>query len=98
VKVPPVSTPKRYDGCNSFVFLEADPIVLTIDSVHDLVCEANPMFGQLDEKSLSMVSGVSVQVSENRDQKTENSMPPILCRLFSVLCPLYFPDTRHLKS
>jgi hypothetical protein len=51
VNVPPVSTPKRYDGCNSFVFLEADPIILTLDSEHDLLCEANPMFGQLDEKS-----------------------------------------------
>jgi len=24
-----VSTPKRYDGCNSFVFLETDPIILS---------------------------------------------------------------------
>jgi hypothetical protein len=47
-----VSTPKRYDGCNSFVFLETDPIILSIDSEHDQMCEANPMFGQLDEKSL----------------------------------------------
>jgi hypothetical protein len=34
---------------------------------------------------MSMVSGVSVQVSDNRGQMTEISLPLVFCHLFSVL-------------
>jgi hypothetical protein len=43
--------------------------------------------------TMSMVSGVSVQVTDDRNQMTENSLPFFICHLLSVLCPLHLPDT-----
>ena len=43
--------------------------------------------------------GVRCQASEDRSQMSENrnSLTDVICHLFSVLCPLSFPDTRNLK-
>jgi hypothetical protein len=39
-----------------------------------------------------------VQITDDRSQMTENrnSLLFVICLLFSVLCPLYLPDTRNL--
>jgi hypothetical protein len=49
----------------------------------------------LQNTVLFKVSGVGCQVSDNRSQMTENrnSLAFVFCHLFSVLCPLYLPDT-----
>jgi hypothetical protein len=40
---------------------------------------------------------VSYEISDGRSQMTENSLPIVFCHLFSVLCPLFLPDTRNLN-
>jgi hypothetical protein len=45
--------------------------------------------------------GFRCQIADDRSQMTENSLPLVFdsaelvagCHLFSVLCPLYLPDT-----
>jgi hypothetical protein len=39
-----------------------------------------------------------VQITDDRRQMTENKLPFVFWHLFSVLCPLYLPDTFLIRK